>query len=91
MLSHPEDYLEKVALPQPTKKLMASEKFTTMPFSKVFADDMAKAHIVYYGANSAQLQNLIRTAVEAVMLNKVPTDKALATLRKDAADLFAGN
>ena len=91
MLSHPEDYLEKVALPQPTKKLMASEKFTTMPFSKVFADDMAKAHIVYYGANSAQLQNLIRTAVEAVMLNNVPTDKALATLRKDAADLFAGN
>ena len=91
MLSHPEDYLEKVALPQPTKKLMASEKFAAMPFSKVFAADMARAHVVYYGANSAQLQKLIQTAVEAVMLNKVPTDKALATLRKDAQDLFAGN
>lgn len=91
MLSHPEDYLNKVALPQPTKKLWASESFKNMPFSKVFADDMARAHIVYYGANSAQLQSLIRTAVESVMLNKVPTDQALATLRKAAQDLFAGN
>jgi multiple sugar transport system substrate-binding protein len=91
MLSHPEDYLDKVALPQPTKKLMASEKFTSMPFSKVFASDMARAHIVYYAANSAQLQRLIGTAIEAVMLNKVPVDKALATLKKDAADLFTGD
>jgi multiple sugar transport system substrate-binding protein len=90
MLSHPEDYLEKVALPQPTKKLMASETFASMPFSKVFADDMARAHIVYYAANSAQLQKLIQTAVEAVMLNNVPADKALATLKKDAQDLFTG-
>jgi len=62
-----------------------------MPFSKVFAADMARAHVVYYGANSAQLQKLIQTAVEAVMLNKVPTDQALATLKKAAQELFAGN
>lgn len=91
MLSHPEDYLNKVALPQPTKKLWASDSFKNMPFSKVFADDMARAHITYYGANSAQLQKLIQAAVEAVMLNKVPAEQALATLKKDAADLFASN
>ncbi len=90
MLSHPEEYLEKVSLPQPTKKLMASKAYTDMPYSKVFTDDMAKAHIVYYGANSAKLQELIKTAVESVMLNNVPSDKALETLKKDAQDLFAG-
>jgi multiple sugar transport system substrate-binding protein len=90
MLSHPEEYLEKVSLPQPTKKLMASRQFTEMPYSKVFADDMDRAHIVYYGANSAKLQELIKKAVESAMLQNVPTDKVLATLKKDAADLFAG-
>ncbi len=90
MLSHPEEYLEKVSLPQPTKKLMASKAFTEMPYSKVFADDMARAHIVYYGANSAKLQDLIKKAVESAMLQNVPSDKALETLRKDAKDLFAG-
>jgi multiple sugar transport system substrate-binding protein len=90
MLSHPEEYLEKVSLPQPTKKLMASKLYTEMPFSKVFTDDMARAHIVYYGANSAKLQSLIEKAVQSAMLNNVASDKALATLKKDAADLWAG-
>ena len=90
MLSHPEEYLEKVSLPQPTKKLMASRAYTEMPYSKVFADDMARAHIVYYGANSAALQNLIKKAVESAMLQNVPSDRVLATLKKDATDLFAG-
>ncbi len=90
MLSHPEEYLDKVSLPQPTKKLMASRQFADMPYSKVFADDMARAHIVYYGANSAKLQELIKKAVESTMLNNVASDKALETLKKDAADLFAG-
>jgi multiple sugar transport system substrate-binding protein len=90
MLSHPEEYLEKVSLPQPTKKLMASKAYTDMPYSKVFTDDMARAHIVYYGANSAKLQALIEKAVQSAMLQNVPSDKALATLKKDAADLFAG-
>jgi multiple sugar transport system substrate-binding protein len=89
MLSHPEDYLAKVSLPQPTKKLMASEQFKALPYSNVFAEDLARGHIVYYGANSAKLQKLIQAAIEAVMLNNEPTDKALATLRKDAQDLFA--
>ena len=91
MLSHPEDYLAKVSLPQPTKKLIASEQFTTMPFSKVFASDMARAHCVYYGANSAKMKSLMQTTVEAVMLNGVASDKALATFKATAKDLFASD
>ena len=91
MLTHPEEYLAKVSLPQPTKKLMASKQYTEMPFSKVFTDDMARGHIVYYGANSAKLQELIKKAVESVMLGNVASDKALATLKTDAQELFAGN
>jgi len=91
MLKHPVDYLQQVSLPQPTKQLMASEQFKTMPFSNVFAEDMGRAHIVYYGANSAKLQELIKKAVEGVMLNNVPGDKALETLKKDAKELFSGN
>jgi multiple sugar transport system substrate-binding protein len=91
MLTHPEDYLAKVSLPQPTKKLWASDQFKNMPFSKVFANDMARSHIVYYGANSAKMKALMQTCVESVMLNGVPSDKALAQFKKDAADIFASD
>jgi len=90
MLKHPEEYLENVSLPQPTKALMASAQYTKMPYSKVFTDDMARGHIVYYGANSAKLQELIKKAVESVMLSGVSSDKALATLKQDAKELFEG-
>jgi multiple sugar transport system substrate-binding protein len=91
MLTHPEDYLAKVSLPQPTKKLWESDQFKNMPFSKVFADDMARSHIVYYGANSAKMKSLMQTCVESVMLNGVPAEKALAQFKKDAADVFASD
>jgi multiple sugar transport system substrate-binding protein len=91
MLTHPEDYLAKVSLPQPTKKLWASDQFKNMPFSKVFAGDMARSHIVYYGANSQKLKALMQTCVESVMLNGVPSDKALGQFKKDAADVFASD
>jgi multiple sugar transport system substrate-binding protein len=91
MLKHPEEYLDKVSLPQPTKALMSSAQYTRMPFSKVFTDDMARGHIVYYGANSAKLQELVQKTVESVMLSGVPSDKALAKLKQDAKDLFEGN
>ncbi len=90
MLTHPEDYLAKVSLPQPTKKLMASAQFKNMPFSDVFAADMNRAHIVYYGANSAKMKSLMQTCVESVMLNGVPSDKALANFKRDAQDVFSG-
>ncbi len=87
MLEHPEEYLEKVGLIQPTKKLMASGTFTKMPYSKVFSDDMEKAHIVHYGENSAKMNDLLKEAVESVMLSGVAPQRALSTLKTKAQEL----
>ncbi|MCF7915262.1 MAG: extracellular solute-binding protein [Spirochaetaceae bacterium] len=88
MLSHGEEYLEKVNIVQPTKKLMASDTFKNMPYSDVFAKDMEKAHIVYYAENSAKMQELIKQAVESVMLSGVSSEKAYATLKAEAQELL---
>src|SRR6056297_2926410 len=88
MLSHGEEYLEKVNIVQPTKKLMASDTFKNMPYSDVFAEDMEKAHIVYYAENSAKMQELIKQAVESVMLSGVSSEKAYATLKAEAQELL---
>ena len=88
MLSHPEEYLTEASLPQPTKALLNSAAFKNMPYSDVFAKDMARGHIVYSGANSAGLQNLIRAAVESVMLSGETPERALATLRTAAQELI---
>ncbi len=88
MLSHGEEYLTKVNIIQPTTQLMNSDTFKNMPFSKVFQDDMEKGHVVYYGENSAKIQELIKHAVESVMLSGVSTEKAYATLKAEAQELL---
>ncbi len=91
MLSHPEEYLTEVSLIQPTKALFNSDTYKNMPYSDVFTKDMQRGHIVYYGANSAALQTLIRTAVESVMLSGETPEKALMTLRAAAQELIDEN
>lgn len=91
MLSHPEEYLTEVSLIQPTKALFNSATYKNMPYSDVFTKDMERGHIVYYGANSAELQALIRTAVESVMLAGVTPEAALAALRAAAQELIDEN
>jgi multiple sugar transport system substrate-binding protein len=88
MLSHPEEYLEKVGLIQPTKELMASDTYRNMEYSNIFAADMEKSHIVYYAENSARMQELIREAVESVMLGGVDPEKSLASLKVKAQELL---
>jgi multiple sugar transport system substrate-binding protein len=88
MLSHAEEYLTKVQIIQPTKKLMSSETYKNMPYSDVFAADLAKGHIVYYGENSAKIQDHIKTAVESVMMGGVEPAKALETLRRNVQELL---
>ncbi len=83
MLSHGEEYLQKVAIVQPTKTLMESSAFKSMPYSDVFAKDMAAGHIVYYGAASSKIESLLKEAFESVMLSGVEPAKALEKLRKD--------
>jgi multiple sugar transport system substrate-binding protein len=43
MLSHPEEYLEKVAIIQPTKELLESDTFKNYPYSDVFISDLEKS------------------------------------------------
>lgn len=86
MLGHPEEYLSKVGLIQPTVKLMKSETFKAMPYANVFKEDMERAHIVYYGENSAKIQDHIREAVESVMLAGASPEKALEKLKRRAQE-----
>jgi multiple sugar transport system substrate-binding protein len=88
MLSHAEEYLTEVSLIQPTKALFNSAAYKNMPYSEVFTNDMRRGHIVYYGANSSQLQTLIRSAVESVMLSGESPEKALAALKAGAQELL---
>lgn len=88
MLSHPEEYLEEVGIIQPTKKLMSSKTFTSMPYSDVFANDMAKSHMVYYGENSAKLQELVGEAVESVMHLGRSSEQALELLRAKSQEIL---
>ena len=75
MLSHGEEYLKEVNIIQPTTALLNSTTFKNMPFSKVFADDLNRGHIVYYGASSTDIQSALGTAISAVMLqNKTPEE-----------------
>ena len=89
MLSHGEEYLEKVGIVQPTKALMESAAFKAMPYSDVFAKDMAAGHIVYYGASSSKIDALLREAIESVMVAGVEPQKALEKLRKDVNAVLA--
>ncbi len=89
MLSHGEEYLQKVAIVQPTKALMESAAFKSMPYSDVFAKDMAAAHIVYYGAASSKIEALLKEAFTSVMLAGVEPAKALEKLRKEVAAALA--
>lgn len=88
MLQHSEEYLEKVGLIQPTKALMNSDLYKSMPYSDVFSADMERAHVVYYAGNSAKLQELIKKAVESVMLGGITPEKAYATLKAEAQELI---
>jgi multiple sugar transport system substrate-binding protein len=88
MLSHPEEYLSKVGLIQPTVKLMESETFKAMPYSSVFKADMERGHVVYYGENSAKIQQHIREAVESVMLAGASPEDALKNLRRKVQEVL---
>ncbi|MEL3906217.1 MAG: extracellular solute-binding protein [Treponema sp.] len=89
LLKHEERYLtEGGSLVQPTKTLLNSQTLKDMPYSDVFINDMNKAHMVYYGANSAELQTAIRSAIESVMLAGVSPEKALATLKATAQEIL---
>lgn len=88
MLSHGEEYLKNVGIIQPTTALMNSDTYKNMPYADVFTKDLERGHIVYYGANSSEIQDLIKTAVEAVMLQGVDPKQAYLQLKASAQELL---
>lgn len=87
MLSHGEEYLETVNIIQPTKALMESETYKNMPYSDVFKADLERAHIVYHDDISTEVNSLIRSAVEAVMLQGESPESAYETLKASVQEL----
>ncbi|MFC2603424.1 MAG: ABC transporter substrate-binding protein, partial [Treponema sp.] len=68
--------------------LLNSDTFKNMPYSSVFADDLERGHIVYYGANSTAIQSALGTAVQSVMLQNVSPEDAYNTLKKTVQELI---
>ena len=88
LLSHAEDYLREVALVQPRRELLESELFKSMPYSDVFMADLERAHPVYYGAASWQINELIKEAIENVMMSNTTPEDAVAKLKTAAQELI---
>ncbi len=88
MMSHDEEYLKEVNIIPPTKKLMESETFKNMPYSDVFVDDLARANVVYTAENGAKMEELVKEAIESVMLSGISPVQAHATLKAKAQELL---
>ena len=88
MLGHGEEYLSEVNIVQPTLALLNSKTFKDMPYSEVFANDLNRAHIVYYGAASASIQSALKTALQNVMLGDASPETVYEQLKKTVQDLI---
>ncbi|MDR1030205.1 MAG: extracellular solute-binding protein [Treponema sp.] len=91
MLSHGDEYLENVALTQPTKAVMEGALFNSMPYSKVFRDDLQSAHVVYHSGFSWRINELIGTAIVNVMTTNTTPAQAYAALKRDAQAVLNEN
>jgi multiple sugar transport system substrate-binding protein len=84
MLSHGNEYLEKVALTQPTRSVMEGSLFKSMPFSQVFVEDLKYAHVVYHSGFSWRINELIGEAIVNVMTTNTTPAQAYAALKRAA-------
>ena len=87
MLGHGEEYLETVAIIQPTNALLESDTYKNMPYSEVFKEDFNRGHIVYHADNSSEINSLLGTAVSDVMLNGVSPEAAYEALKASVQEL----
>jgi multiple sugar transport system substrate-binding protein len=88
MLSHAEDYMREVQLIQPTQKLFDSAFFKSIPYSDVFYQDLQKGKLSYYGPRSAAVNDRMREAVEAVMLQGVDARTVLTNFRSAVQEIL---
>ncbi len=90
MQQYAEEYLE-IRIIQPSKALMESELYLSTPYAEVFKKDMERSNVVYHARNSTKLQELIKIAVESVMLDGISPERAYATLKAHAQEVLDGN
>jgi multiple sugar transport system substrate-binding protein len=90
MLSHPTEYLEKVGLIQPRLDLIESDIFAEIPYSDVFLSDMEKSNIITIHEKAPRMQDLLREAVESVMLSGTTPEFALQRLKRRMNELLEG-
>ncbi|MDR1636109.1 MAG: extracellular solute-binding protein [Treponema sp.] len=88
MLSHSEEYLAAVNLVQPTYKLFNSAAFKAIPYSDVFRRDLERGKLVYYAENSAAINDRMKAAVEAAMLQGEDPKTVLASFRKAVQEIL---
>ncbi len=88
MLSHDEDYLNRVTLVHPKYELFESQSFKDIPYSDVFKADMEIATISYYDEYSSAIEDKVKTAFEKVMLQGEDPDKVLLELRADVQEIL---
>jgi len=88
MLSHGEEYLTNCGLIQPTNALLNSEAYEDSPYADVFAADMARSKSVMLHELNPQFDELLKEAIESVMLTGVTPQQALDTLRRKANELL---
>jgi multiple sugar transport system substrate-binding protein len=88
MLSHGDEYLDKVAIVQPSKALVDSPLYKGMPYSDVFTKDYEVSKIVYMGKLSARINTLLKEAFEGVMVGGVEPQAALDKLKKGARQAY---
>ncbi len=88
MLSHDEDYLNRVTLVHPKYELFESQSFKDIPYSDVFKADMEIATISYYDEYSSAIEDKVKTAFEKVMLQGENPDQVLLELRADVQEIL---
>jgi multiple sugar transport system substrate-binding protein len=88
MRQHSEEYLADVNLMQPINSLLESELFKSMPYSDVFAKDLAKSNPVYVNENGKMMEEKIGVAIQAVMLTGTDPEKALENLKDDIQEIL---
>jgi multiple sugar transport system substrate-binding protein len=88
MLSHSEEYLTVVNLVQPTYKLFNSAAFKAIPYSNVFLHDLERGKLVYYAENSAAINDRMKAAVEAAMLQGEDPKTVLASFRREVQEIL---
>lgn len=77
LTTHVEDYLDKVGLTIPSRKLLQTAIYKEKKFADVFLADMAKADFIFLHESGPRIKEVLREMVEGVMLSKVPVAEAM--------------